>query len=251
MDGLHYIARLTPQGQLDTSFQDDGRVEVKALGIVDTTMGLSQVTDDPTTGKLLAYGMTLSAEEPNVVGIVRQYDVNGNQTEFGENKVARISTQARNILIAGVATLPRNSGQFLLAHGSNMGTAVAIITALTEQGKPFLEFNNGVPIFTDVGGSGAFNWATAKEDTSKALHYLVAGNVSDRSFVSTFVMTRFLPDGRPDENFTSVGALGTVPDFHTSLIAEIGFVQTSSNRVIIAGSSSGAPIVIAITLSGQ
>ena len=208
------VARYNPDGSLDTTFSDDGKVTTMYTGY---DYGYAVAIDDQ--DRIIVAGGGASSD----VMLVR-YNTDGSlDPSFGANGVvvtdfgswdyayAVVLDSAGRILVAGT-----NGGYFLLARHNSDGS---LDTAFDGDGK----------VTTDLGSDDAEARAIALDNDGRIV---VAGFMRTSPTAYDFALARYNPDGSLD---TSLGGDGIVITDVDGRDEGRDLVLDSSGRIIVSG----------------
>jgi uncharacterized delta-60 repeat protein len=228
------VARFTPEGQLDGSFGDGGKVTTNVAGRTDLAVAAALQPD----GKIVLAGRVSPSSGGEDIALAR-YRTDGQlDPDFGDGGIVRLHMsvgsfgdqisqvviqQDDKILIAGSATAP---------SGATFGASVAFALArFTSDGQPDEDFGDSGVVKTlfstldDVGRGLAL-------DTNGRI--VVVGQSSNQ-LNSNFAVARYEADGRLDSSFGDGGKL-TMDFFGSFDNADCVAIQPDGN-ILVAGSA--------------
>ena len=159
------LFKVTPTGQLDTTFGVNGVFKQIVLGSVTEAYGAAlQGTSFVTAG----YGRNAAADSLDWISL--RIGANGKlDTTYGENGVTKVDVAGFNDNARCVLTLPDN--RVLLAGGGRptMDNVDAMVGLLLENGKVDPSFNaQGFKVY-DLGGTSDFFWGSALSPDKKTV----------------------------------------------------------------------------------
>jgi uncharacterized delta-60 repeat protein len=224
------LTRYRPNGTLDTSFGNHGRVTTDiAGGAGDSATTLAVQAD----GKLVAAGLT-SGPAGQDFALVR-YRPNGTvDPSFGNQ--GRVTTDFAGGADAAHALVIQADGKLVAAGSATTGTNQDFAVArYNPNGTPDLSFGTGGRVTIDI--AGAF-------DEARAL-VLQGGKLVAAGFTFTgdaatgdFALARFTAAGRPDGSFGTGGRVTT--DFAGGFDDARALVVQGGKLVAAGGANSGS-----------
>jgi uncharacterized delta-60 repeat protein len=220
-----FVMRVTPDGQLDTSFSGDGIIRLTNPG------GVPSLALQPDGGALVAAGAFEG------VGIVRLNAAGVIDTSYGENGLASFSPSLaemgimeESVYLNDIALLP-GEGLFLTGiyyatdPGMPSGSLMAMLNAGGDLSSSF--DGNGVRMFPyRYDGSETYFWATVQANQKVLVAY-----DGDEGFDTIYGLARVGLDGQFDPTWNGTGLL-TIDDYDF-LIAPAAVVD-ASGRILSA-----------------
>ncbi|MBI4259883.1 MAG: hypothetical protein HY658_04895 [Actinobacteria bacterium] len=225
------LARLNPDGTLDTTFSGDGKVFTNWTAQYDAVWGLA-IQDD---GKIVAAGDVGIGSGNSMFGVAR-YNADGTlDTAFGggdgkattqftvkDDAVADMTLQDDGkIVVVGVGAAGGANPRFAVARYNPDGT---LDTTFSGDGK----------VLTDI-TVNKLDWANAVavQDDGK----IVAGGVAEiTSTNSKFALVRYNPDGTLDTTFSGDGKQTT--NFTAWSDSLLGLAVQADQKIVAAGSAA-------------
>ena len=216
------VARLNPNGSLDTTFSGDGR-KVFSWGAISRAMAVLVLPN----GKLLLAGF--SGPEGGNMQVARLKPDGALDTTFGAGGIAPVDFGGDDF---GVAMARQANGRILLAgRSTSAGAAVARLRA------------NGV-LDPDFGGDGRVTLGSGSASAVLVQpngRIVVAGNAIGSGVMT---VTRLRSNGSPDTTFDGDGTASI--DFGSlSDIANDAVLQ-SDGKVVVAGLMQAAVTAVAV-----
>ena len=244
------VARLTAEGELDTTFDGDGKAVVD-FGFDDRAHGVAVQPD----GRIVVVGQAASdiAVLRLLPGGALDPSFNDLPVPTGENGDGRLRFSLGGTEIARAVTLSPGGGIVLAGVGDNAGTQDFVIVKLTTAGAFDAGFGNvigGGPeraVFVGFGGNDTAEDLVVTPDG----RVVVGGTTSNGN---NFAVTRLLPNGAPDLSLNG-SSLATV-DF-SGIDMLTGVALQPDGRLVLAGftSAGGGPIenvaVARLSAAGQ
>jgi uncharacterized delta-60 repeat protein len=228
------VARLTPAGVLDTSFDGDGKQTIGVAGASAPSRSYSVVVDSmnrvivggPTT---IGSSVDFAVARLTVAGSLdTSFDGDGKETiDFGSSEdygqAVAIDSQDR-VVIAGYKLGPGNNGRNHDFAVARLSTAGALDASFDSDGKLILPLNNQ---------SLAKAHAVAVDSQGRTI---VAGGSQQQ-----FAVARYTPAGRLDSTFNGIGIITfTFPISSGPADDTTAYAVTidSLDRIIVAGTAT-------------
>lgn len=220
------IARYNPDGTLDTSFDNDGKVITSLTKFRDSAHAVVIQPD----GKIVIAGETFNS--PYSVFAVLRYKANGSlDTTFDGDGIVTTQIGTNSDVANAVAVLPNGK---IVAAGSSFGQTSGIPGAYTSSGDRFalVKYNSDGSLDTSFGQGGkaltvvrskarAFATSAALQSDGKII---VAGYLANNITVATNITAaRFNANGSVDTSFGQSGII----------ISKIGTGAEQANSVAI------------------
>jgi uncharacterized delta-60 repeat protein len=221
-------------GDLDTSFDGDGRAFAGASGSVHANA--VAVQDD---GKIVVGGFATGSGM-----VLGRFNANGTvDNSFGTNGVEFVGTGDQ-----GRAMAIQSDGKILLAgdayvdHGGDENPDLAV-ARFNSDGSLDPTFGTGGMVTTDINGSN--NWANAIALQSDGRIVLAGNGLGSNHQSDNFAVARYNADGTLDTSFSSDGWLTT--DFkNESEDIAYGVAIQADGLIVVSGESSGSDIKFAV-----
>ena len=227
------VARFTPDGRLDSSFGDGGKVTTNVAGRTDLAVAAALQSD----GKIVLGGRVAGTSGEDV-GLARYRSDGRPDPEFGDEGVARahlsvtifgdqvaeVVIQADDrILVAGSATAPSGA-----TFGASNGFALARFEL---NGTLDESFGDGGLVTTIFSTQNDFGQGMALQPDGRIV---VVGQRSN-NLNPDFAVARYRPDGRLDTTFGDGGTF-TLDFFGAGDVASCVAIQTDG-KILVAGSA--------------
>ncbi len=212
------LLRVTPQGALDTSFNEVG-YRVFQEGVKQTRINALLVQP---SGHIVAAGLI----EPDAI-LARFTSSGVLDNTFAENGVRRIALRD----YASLSGLTSRADGGLVAVGfSGISYEYGLVVATSENGAVDASFNAGEPLELRVG-----SYKTSFRAVAVNLDNLVviAGN-AQQQFAAVF---RLLPDGKPDTSFAPQGYISALGFRMTTMILQ------PDNNILLGGALVSRPVL--------
>ncbi len=214
------MARINPNGTLDTTFGSNGKVETTFTG---TESGANSIAVQP-DGKIVLGGWTSSSSGPYDFGMIR-YNINGSvDTTFGINgKVITAIVNGNSETITKL--LLQSDGKILVGGTTYFGGGYFCLARYLTNGSLDASFgSNGLVFGTEYAG---WNCDIAQQIDGKIV---LAGGFNSNKFS----YLRYLNNGQIDTTFPVNGFFANVglDGYASSVIIQ------SDNKLIICGSLS-------------
>jgi uncharacterized delta-60 repeat protein len=245
-----YIVRLTPEGVLDKSFQDRGKLKIVAAG----QAGLSGVVATGSNDDILVFGQTHTTSR--VASFITKLDHSGNtDLEFGENGVAYISSGvATNLSDVHVDPNTKKITAVGDVYDEKLSRYISMIMRFDIKGVPDRTFNQGKPAIYSFGSTMLDFWVATRSRINTATpstdQILCIGRAEDQTpdGENWYMIGRFLASGKPDDSFGGDLHFCTV-DENTSLSSVTSansFVVTGDNQILCAARYNNQAAIIAL-----
>jgi len=214
--GNMQVARLKPDGALDTTFGTGGKAAVD-FGGDDFALAMARQAN----GRILLAGRSTTAG-----AVVARLRANGNlDPDFAGD--GRLTLPGGGSLRA---VLVQPNGRIVVA-GNVGGSAAMTVMRLRSDGSPDTTFDGDGTATIDVGfGADTANDAVLQRDGK----IVVAGSMA--AVAGDFAVARLTPDGSPDATFGSAGK-ATV-DFGPAAFGNAVALQPNG-RIVVAGQRTG------------
>ena len=239
------IIKLSCNGALDKTFQNNGTLVVKNDG---RTTYLTGLTHDG-QGGLFAFGST--SLDTELFGVLMKYDSAGVKIkEFGKGGTIELVEPKYQPVIMNVQVLDDSR---LVATGyaytSRDGKPAleSLITVLTWLGNPDKSFNSGkVGYYQFSNDSDSDQWLTAVQQLQSG-GKIVAVGIGGSETSTGPVIGRFNADGSLDKTLVDGSPYGTLQD--ASFFASSGLaLNTTPTQILVVGSVNSRPAVLAIKI---
>ena len=227
------VARFTPTGALDTSFNTDGFNSLDPTYTADTLNEMIELTTAPHAGKFVAVGT--SGSEGGSKLIVARYHADGSQDEtFGSNGYyVHISEEAT---ITGQDIVELTDGK-LVAVGTFDGEGLVLM--IKSDGTLETSFASGGEKKLNGEGFELILNAVAIDNSNKIV---IGGNDADDIYLARMELTGIL-----DNTFATDG-VAVISLFDTTAIADIAVL--SDNAIIAVGQKGNYGLVAKINSTG-
>ncbi len=220
------VARLTPTGELDRTFGDDGIATVPAPGGNDEAFALA--VDQ--LGRILIAGRTSTTTSDDLL-LARFTGAGEADPTFGNGGVVITDVRGHSDTAFAVDVAP--SGRILVSGGSIVGAGdEVVVAAYTPQGDLDPAFGDGGLALVDVtpGSDEAFAGALAADGSYVAAGGAIAEDGSEHGFA-----VRVSADGDVDPSFGDSGLVITGP---AGGVEELrGVLIDGRGRIVCAGRS--------------
>jgi len=245
---LALVARLLPNGQLDSGFSEDGFTLVD-LDDVGTANKYSYLEDFviTTTGKIAAIG---GGNTPNKREAVVFFKTNGNLDVSGTNQtgITRFAS-ASDVDYAELNSIAQDGDGFLVVGGgavdqSSLNSVFATVVRFGSNGLLDSDFDNGGIHLPDLNGGAAFSTVTPVS----LQQYLVGGFVVENGIMRGVVMRIGAPapiDPVTTVPVTTVPAT-TVPVTTVPVVAAAVAPKIAQDATV---SAESAPVKLVIAVS--
>lgn len=219
------LYRVTPEGQLDQSFNKTGRLNVNLNGKADiTSVNAMQLHDD----KILIAGDVTQTD--GVKGYFARYDANGDEDKtFGDP--ATPGVYVLNIKDSTVQALTQTDAKsfFGLGMGKPSGNPEGLLVGMDANGRPNLQFNRGQPVLTKFDEEYGESWQAGFVDAE--------GRITVAGITNRVHFARFLNDGQVDKNF---GNKGYTEEGTNANVTPVFLQQKKENsRFVFGGNTLG------------
>ncbi len=220
------LARLNPDGSLDTTFDGDGKVRT-SFGGNNQLEGIASIAIKP-DGRIVAAGY---GGENGVRGFtIAQYNTDGSlDTSFGgDGKVVVPTSSNGNERAYGVAVQP--DGKIVAVGYSILKFAVI---RLNTDGSPDQAFGSNGIVLTPIYSSGsAAARAVLIEPNGKIA---VAGSAVKGGIEEDFVLARYNSDGTPETSLGVFGYVVTNPFNQTDQSSDGRSIAVQTDQKIVVG----------------
>jgi uncharacterized delta-60 repeat protein len=235
------LARLDPDGSLDTSFGGDGRVTTSVGPGGESAQAVTIQPD----GKMVVAGESWTLSGFDGIDVVR-YETDGQvDLEFGNNGVATVELtegiDGGGDMARAVAIQP--DGKIVVsgdAGGDAEYTSSFGLARFDADGTPDATFHGDGKVVTNF-----TRWDDSASDlTIQADGRIVAAGVAGYGWdsVATFAIVRYEPDGTRDDSFGQGGKLRTrfraiLPDEPVDIVGAgaSGIAIQADGRIVVAG----------------
>jgi uncharacterized delta-60 repeat protein len=224
--GAHPVA--AAEGDLDTSFDSDGKVTTDIGGIDNRARSVAIQSD----GKIVAAGY--SNPGSNYDFTLARYNTDGTlDTNFDSD--GKVTTAIGSGTDQAFSVAIQSDGKIVAAGYSNNGSNddFALVRYNTD-GSLDTSFDSDGKVTTAIGGSDDRAHSVAIQSDGKIV---VAGH-SDNGSNEDFALVRYNTDGTLDTSFDSDGkvttAIGSASDFARSVAIQ------SDGKIVAAGRSTGS-----------
>jgi uncharacterized delta-60 repeat protein len=223
------ITRVNPDGTLDTTFGNNGRVTTSFGGSTSAQItGLAQLT----TGQLLAVGLVSTGSTSDVA--LARYNPNGSlDTAFGTNGIATVNTGATNEVVNGIIVDGSNNVYVAGNAGNNLFAA-----RITSAGVLDTTYGtNGVTTSPGPAGSATASLQSVVLDSSGRLVASGFRGVANgtNAALSDFLVARFTTSGALDTTFNSNGYYVTDFAGQNQPDEALGLAQQTDGKLIVGG----------------
>lgn len=222
------LARYNPDGSLDTSFDEDGRVVTDFFDSYDDAYAIAIQSD----GKIVVAGSAYNGSYRNDFALARYNQDGSLDTTFGGD--GRVTTDFSSNVDYARAVAVQPDGKIVAAGytwtGSNYDFA---LVRYNPDGSLDTSFDGDGMLVTDFAGGRDIGLAIALQVDGKIV---VAGYTSGTT--ADFALARYNPDGSLDTSFSSDGML--VTDFAGGDDYGQAIVLQSDGKIVVAGYASGA-----------
>jgi uncharacterized delta-60 repeat protein len=227
------LARYNPDGSLDTSFGDGGKVVTATSGGAGWAVALQQ------DGKIVVAGETL--ENGGDEFALARYNTDGSlDTSFGTG--GRVVTNVGGLAsVAFDVAIQRNgkivAAGFALVSGGPPPTTEHADFALVRynpDGTLDTGFGDGGEVTTEIGDGGSVAEALAIQWNGK----IVVAGTSTGSSDSDFALARFTDHGSLDTSFGTNGEVTTDISGSQSFDVAKALALQRNGRIVVAGSSN-------------
>jgi uncharacterized delta-60 repeat protein len=239
------VARFLPNGQPDTSFDNDGKQTIdldgSAKDIVIQSDGKIVLAGDHDDSGFLSgpdYDFAIARLNPNGK-LDNTFDGNGKKgVGFGdddEGRAAAIDSRGRIVVV----------GQTFLSDGNNSAFGV---TRVNSNGTTDTTFGNGGTVKTLFPGHpSASADAVVIQPSGKIV---VAGNTHD-SASGSFALARYLPNGRLDTTFGIAGTGLVEFPFTSKFDKASDLINSADGGIVVAGTADGKFALAGLTVDGR
>lgn len=233
---LMAVARLTPEGVRDTSFDVDGRVTLEFGG----TMAMAYAIKPLASGKLLVAGTANTSGKDDLDFALARLDAAGQPDPgFGTGGLATYAFDIGGDRWDLVMDFVENADHTLLACGgaetSGSGNFDFACMRFLEDGTPDPAFT---PLLLAFDAGGDRNDAVQQIQRDAQGRYLLGGMARVGPANMDFALARLLPDGTPDQTFGSHGraTVGSpLVDGRDTDNPLVGFTRQPDGGILLAG----------------
>jgi len=185
-DHVGMLIRVTPDGNLDATFNGRGFVMVRHL-LLNTWLGSLLLQED---GLIVVAGAIDFPQE----GLLARYLPDGQLDErFALDGFLAFKAQGHSALVNQVI----ESANHLHCFGSSRDPIRCMALSVHGNGRADLHCNNGQPTLLDIGPSGC-QWSAAQRMPDGRL---IAAGATIGGVEADFIVARYLADGRLDHSF--------------------------------------------------
>jgi uncharacterized delta-60 repeat protein len=244
----YYLVRLTPNGQLDPTFNGSGSVSV--LGPAGSKFFFATGLAVQPNNQIVVLGFGSTDYDNPYAFELNRYSASGSlDTTFGDGSggagITLISTKSPALIHASGAALEPN-GQLLLS-GTSSGDA--LVARLNADGTPDTSFGNTGQGVADIDLGSDQDWASALAQQPDG-KVVVVGSTDPtdglQSSATDFAILRLNSDGSRDTSFGTNGV--TLSDF-TGKAQRLTQVAVEPNgQILAAGSQNESSGVVAVLL---
>lgn len=219
------LARFNPDGTVDTSFGNGGRV-ITPLGVQGSPEDEASALALQPNGKIIAVGSARTTGGNLTHSGVVRYNSNGTlDTTFGNAGIAIIDHAVNRAVVV------QADGKIVCAGGGGSSQLADFqISRLLPNGTPDPSWGNGGHVTLDFAGSGDGVWALAIQPDGKII---AAGQSRLLGDDDNFAAARFNADGTLDPSFGTGGKVTT--DFDGSTDIAYAVTLQSDGKIILAG----------------
>lgn len=243
-DPVYYLLRLTPDGVVDTSFQDQGYLRLNN----NRELQFSGIISAGQNGELLIFGS--GTETRRSFGFFKLFDREGHELRRFDD----LEYDAANggaVLITSAFIDPNKNSLFIcgaVAKGGEDSNQYALLSGYSLEGKPDMHFNNGEPVIHDF-GLPLDQWTCARTRQDIDSKILLIGESSDLLPVVEpwSVVGRFNLDGTPDSGFSDERLFRALPDAGAAR-NEASMVISGPEQLLCAGYYNDRPAVVAVRI---
>jgi len=228
------VARFTPQGQIDASFGDGGKVTTNIAGRTDLAVAAALQPD----GKIVLAGRVAESSGGEDIALAR-YRTDGQlDPDFGEGGIARLHMSVSSFGDQVAAVMIHQDDTILIAGSA---TAPSAATSGASSAFALARFKSDGQPDENFGDSGVVKTLfTALDDIGRALaldadgRIVVVGQSSNR-LNSNFAVARYQPDGTPDSSFGDGGKV--MVDFFGSFDNATCVAIQPDGKILAGGSA--------------
>ncbi|MFG2335324.1 calcium-binding protein [Streptomyces yangpuensis] len=231
--GNFAAVRYNPDGSLDTTFGDGGKVSTDIAGGSDSAEGVALQAD----GKIVVVGVSENLEGGVAWFTVVRYHPDGSLDTTFDGDGKAVTDLGGGGADQGSDVAVQADGKIVAAGGT--GGVFALARYNAADGSLDTTFDGDGKVFTDFGGlqEGSTAYGLALRPDGR----IVAVGDTTEGLVRDFALARYNADGSPDTSFSGDGRATT--DFGAMDTAQDVVVQ-SDGRIVAAGGS--APGVFAL-----
>ena len=230
------LARYTTSGELDTSFDTDGKLTTD-FGGTDVAWSVAIQSD----GKIIAAGNSSSLASDNDFALARYTTTGALDTSFDtDGKVSTHFGPAANTNEKGYAVAIQSDGKIVVAGYSNSDFALA---RYTTTGALDTTFDTDGFVTSDL-GAAAYIWSVAIQSDGKII---AAGEAAVGS--GNFAVARYTTTGALDTSFDTDGSLTTDIGSGTTDRGYAVAIQ-SDGKIVVFGASGNDFALARYTTTG-
>lgn len=219
---LFALARCNPDGSLDSTFGNGGKVVTTIGGVYDTAVAAALQAD----GKIIAAG-TVRLGGSDYFGLARYNPDGSSDVTFGMN--GQVTTAFGSAALAGLALQP--DGRMVAAGSTSIGTSRAFALArYNADGSLDSGFGAGGKVTAEF----AEGYAVAGEIALAPEGRIVAAGTFSATNASGFALARFNFDGSLDSSFGNSGRVTSVFNNSSGATANAVALQTNG-KIVLAG----------------
>lgn len=235
------LYRITPEGELDTSFNASGLVE---LAVADASLRVVGFVIQP-DGRIVVAGQIRSLEGGFARGVLARLSTEGQLDEtFGPLGTGfyEFSLEGHDLEVSTVAMRPDGSlvcaGTTVAPSKSQNFIGQGFIIGMTADGLADTQFNNGQLLMTPVSERYSAHWVSAQFQPDGKLLLAGRSNRLASTYDAYIYLARYQSDGTPDITFgqaqtgrveTHVGGFNDVP---------IELQQQADGRIVVGANAS-------------
>jgi uncharacterized delta-60 repeat protein len=229
------LARLNPDGSLDSSFGGDGKV-ILDFGIYSSEAGYAAALQED--GKIIVAGesTTVYPESSSGVALARVNPDGSLDTSFGDGGLVTTASYGHGSFIFDLLLQP--DGKILAAGAmNNIQTYDFGLARYTPEGSLDASFDGDGLLSLDFFGFNDFGQALALQPDGRILLAGYADITDYMTARSVFAMARILTDGSLDSSFDGDGWLST--DFPGYDDEAYAIALQPDGKIVLAGNSGG------------
>lgn len=221
------VARLTPAGALDSTFDGDGRVSVNVAGAIDLAVAGALRAD----GAIVIAGeVAADNSDPTDTGLVRLTANGALDTSFGGDGIVQIAYAGDVDEAADVAI--QDDGKIVIVGPILVGSTLDFMIArLNADGTRDNSFGAAGLVTTSFGTLQDFARAVAIQPDGA----IVAAGHASAATGSDFGLVRLRSDGTFDSSFGGGGSL--IVDFFAGSDGADALALQSDGKIVVAGSA--------------
>jgi uncharacterized delta-60 repeat protein len=229
-DSDFFVARFTPQGNLDTSFSEDGWLKSNLPGdccVAGDDVARALVVGQD--GKIVVAGTSYYGDQFNIA-LVR-YNPDGS-LDTGFDGDGMLTTDFSGFDDYGRAVVLQPDGKIVVAGYSNNGTQENFaLVRYNPDGSLDTSFDGDGKLTTDFFGKNDCGMALVLQANGKLVFAGYARNESQ----TDFALARYNPNGSLDTSFAGDGKLTT--DFYGGEDNAYAILLQADGKIIVAGSA--------------